>query len=99
MIWESNLYLLAAIAGVATLAWMLEERIYVSASIGGGTWALVAITAAQVQAHTETGATVTRPGWMIQVVAAFLAAVSFLALVATYFGHYPPDRRDEKTEI
>ena len=97
MIWQANLYLLAAVGGVATLVWMLERRIYAMAAVSAGSWALVALTGATIQSHTLAGDVVTRPGWMVQVIAGFLAAVSFLAIVATYFDHYPPT--DTDTEL
>jgi len=72
---------------------MLEYRIYVSAAVSAGAWTLIAFTASNIQTHHATAntvETVTHSGWMTQVLAMFLAAVSFLALFATYFGHYPP---------
>ena len=96
MIWHSNLLVIATLAGVATLLWLTERKIYVSASAAAAGWSLIAITAATIQRHTLSGEIVTRSGWMIQAIAAFLAAVSFLAIVATYFGHYPPENAEER---
>lgn len=90
MITETALLVLVAVGGVASLVWMLEHRVYATGVVSGGAWGLVALTAADVQAYTLSGATYQYSGWMLQALGAFLAALSFLAIVAAYFGHYPP---------
>lgn len=95
MIWEANLHLLAAIGGIATLIWMAERRIYATAGLSFGAWALIAYSAAEIRTHTMSGEVVTREGQYIQVAAIFLSALSLLAIISTYFDHYPPEEDDE----
>lgn len=81
---------LIAIGGVATLFWMLEQRIYVSAATSSGAWGILAYAGGTIQKTTESGSTVPVDGWWIQVLAIFLAGVSLFVILATWTGHYPP---------
>lgn len=94
MIWQSQLYLLAALGGVATLVWMAEQRIYAAAGVSTLCWSVIAMTAAQIQTYTLSGKSVTQTGQWVQLVAGLLAGLSLLVIVAAYFGHYPPQEDD-----
>lgn len=79
------------IALVATVAWaVLDRRRMFMTGTSAGTWALLAFGSARITRITETGTEVTYNPDFVQFVFAFLAAVSFLALVAVaWWGNLP----------
>lgn len=89
---------LGAFSFVMTLGWLYrpKERVTFAAMFSAGGYALMAITAADLQTISETGDRV--PAGLGQAPQLFLVALSLLALLAAVlsrFDAYPPEDMED----
>lgn len=92
---ETHWMLLAGFALSMTLAWLfIERRITTTTILAGVGWSLASLTGGNLTRITNDGTEVAVDVGVLQYVCTFLALLSFMALLLSRFGHYPPTDDD-----
>jgi len=93
----STLYILVAMAGVATFAWaVLDRQPRFMTALSAGIWAIIAVGGGQIsQHHPETSEVVTHSAPMVQYVALFLAGISLFAMYS-FMNDWVPEPREHR---
>jgi hypothetical protein len=87
---------LAVLASAATYLWAYRSRrIALTTAVASATWALLALTGADVTTVTDSGSTVAVPlPDAARYLLAALALLSLLAFILYVLGSYPPEETD-----
>lgn len=86
----------AALATLMTYTWLVlmpERRVTMTAGTSTVAWAIVAFQARNLEVVTDSGSKVAVDLFSVQLLAAFLAAISAISLMLYQFGQYPPETR------
>lgn len=84
----------AALATLMTYTWLVllpERRVTMTAGTSTVAWAIVAFQARNLEIVTNSGSKVAVDLFSVQLLAAFLAAISAISLTLYQFGQYPPE--------
>lgn len=81
-------------ATIMTYTWLVllpERRVTMTAGTSTVAWAIVAFQARNLEVVTNSGSKVAVDLFSVQLLAAFLAAMSAISLTLYQFGQYPPE--------
>jgi len=95
MVAQAYWFAMGGFTTLMTFAWLFIERRVTSTGLFAGIgWSFLAVTGNDIHRFTETGAEIQVPLGNLQYFCAGMAFLSFFAVLAYRYGHFPPKDDD-----